>query len=201
MFIRSLFNPTRKELLANRQKKQIQINAGQLPDFLASTKAIRDDPSWKAAPPAPGLVNRKVEITGPVDRKMVINALNCGANTFMVLFPFLLTRHKQKRQKADFEDSNAPTWLNNISGQSNLKDAVRGTITYTAPNGKFYKLREDGKVATLLVRPRGWHMEEAHFTVRLLHLPIIFDRVRLTANLFLLPSLTLDSISSTTPNN
>ncbi|KAJ3207797.1 hypothetical protein HDU67_007209 [Dinochytrium kinnereticum] len=142
------FNARRKELLQRRDARQRDIDAGRLPDFLPETKWIRDDPTWRAAPPAPGLIDRRVEITGPVDRKMVINALNSGASTFM----------------ADFEDSNAPTWENNISGQANLRDANLRQISYAAPNGKFYKLKE-GKVATLLVRPRGWHMEEKHFLV------------------------------------
>jgi malate synthase len=121
---------------------------GKFPTFLPETQGIRNDLTWKAAPPAPGLVDRRVEITGPVDRKMVINALNSGASTFM----------------ADFEDSNSPTWENNLSGQYNMRDAVRRTITFTAPNGKYYKLNGD-KIATLLVRPRGWHLEEKHMLV------------------------------------
>ncbi|KAI8803167.1 malate synthase [Cladochytrium replicatum] len=141
------FNERRKFLLHQRTIRQKELDAGKLPDFLPQTKWIRDDPTWKAAPPAPGLVDRRVEITGPVDRKMVINALNSGASTFM----------------ADFEDSNAPTWENNLSGQANLRDANLRIITFTAPNGKFYKLKE--KVATLIVRPRGWHLEEKHFLV------------------------------------
>ncbi len=114
---------------------------------MPETLGIRNDLTWKAAPPAPGLVDRRVEITGPVDRKMVINALNSGASTFM----------------ADFEDSNSPTWENNLAGQYNMRDAVRRTITFTAPNGKYYKLGD--KIATLLVRPRGWHLEEKHMLV------------------------------------
>ncbi|KAJ3297072.1 hypothetical protein HK104_000881 [Borealophlyctis nickersoniae] len=143
-----VFNPRRKELLKRREQRQQELDAGRLPDFLPETKWIRDDPTWKAAPPAPGLVDRRVEITGPVDRKMVINALNSGSSTYM----------------ADFEDSNAPTWENNLSGQFNMRDAVRRNITFAAPNGKFYKLKE-GKLPTLIVRPRGWHMEEKHFLV------------------------------------
>ncbi|ORY42782.1 malate synthase [Rhizoclosmatium globosum] len=142
------FNKQRKTLLAARNERQKQFDAGQLPDFLPETKWIRDDPTWRAAVPAPGLMDRRVEITGPVDRKMVINALNSGASTFM----------------ADFEDSNAPTWENCLSGQANLRDAIHRRIDYVAPNGKFYKLNS-GKVATLIVRPRGWHMEEKHFLV------------------------------------
>ncbi|KAJ3137890.1 hypothetical protein HK100_000405 [Physocladia obscura] len=142
------FNKQRKALLVARLERQKQIDAGRFPDFLPETKWIREDPTWRAAPPAPGLVDRRVEITGPVDRKMVINALNSGASTFM----------------ADFEDSNAPTWENCLSGQANLRDAVHRRIDYTGPNGKYYKLNE-GKLATLIVRPRGWHMEEKHFLV------------------------------------
>ncbi|TPX35631.1 malate synthase [Synchytrium endobioticum] len=143
------FNPRRKELLNRRKQRESQIDSGHLPDFLPETKRIRENEAWKAAPPAPGLIDRRVEITGPVDRKMVINALNSGASTYM----------------ADFEDSNAPTWDNNLSGQLNLRDAVRRTITFEAPNGKYYKLRDDGKLATLIVRPRGWHLDEKHFLV------------------------------------
>ncbi|KAJ3210241.1 hypothetical protein HDU83_000755 [Entophlyctis luteolus] len=142
------FNKQRKNLLKARDDRQKKIDSGVFPDFLPETKWIRDDPTWRAAPPAPGLVDRRVEITGPVDRKMVINALNSGASTFM----------------ADFEDSNAPTWENCLSGQANLRDAVHRRIDYTGPNGKFYKLNE-GRLATLIVRPRGWHMEEKHFLV------------------------------------
>ncbi|KAJ3172754.1 hypothetical protein HDU87_007842 [Geranomyces variabilis] len=142
------FNGRRKELLQKRVQREKEIDAGKHPDFLPETKWIREDPTWKAAPPAPGLIDRRVEITGPVDRKMVINALNSGALTYM----------------ADFEDSNAPTWENCLSGQFNMRDAVRRQIDFAAPNGKFYKLKE-GRLATLLVRPRGWHMEEKHFLV------------------------------------
>ncbi|CAO3677244.1 unnamed protein product [Umbelopsis vinacea] len=143
------FNGTRKTLLQRRNYRQQELDRGVLPGFLPETAYIRNDPNWRAAPPAPGLQDRRVEITGPVDRKMVINALNSGAKTFM----------------ADFEDSNAPTWENNISGQVNLRDAIRGTISFTNPAGKQYSLRKDGKVAVLLVRPRGWHLEEKHVLV------------------------------------
>ena len=143
------FNARRLELLALRQQKQALWDAGKLPNFLPETASVRNDPSWKGAAPAPGLIDRRVEITGPVDRKMVINALNSGATQFM----------------ADFEDSNAPTWFNCIDGQVNVRDAVRRTISYTAPGGKSYKLRDDGKLATLLVRPRGWHMVEKHLLI------------------------------------
>jgi len=140
------FNGRRLELLRRREIRQMVIDNGELPDFLPETKEIRDDPNWKGPAPAPGLVDRRVEITGPVDRKMVINALNSGASTFM----------------ADFEDSNAPTWDNNLSGHINLRDANLRTINYTG-GGKTYQL--NSKIATLIVRPRGWHLEEKHFLI------------------------------------
>jgi malate synthase len=140
------FESRRQELLARRRFRQQRIDAGELPDFLPETAHIREQ-EWKVAPIPHDLHDRRVEITGPVDRKMIINALNSGANVFM----------------ADFEDSNSPTWRNNLEGQGNLRDAVRGTISYTSAEGKHYQL--DPPVATLLVRPRGWHLEERHFTV------------------------------------
>ncbi|KAI7905948.1 malate synthase A [Cokeromyces recurvatus] len=143
------FNPTRKALLQKRVLRQQALDRGVLPDFLPETAYIRNDPNWRAAPPAPGLQDRRVEITGPVDRKMVINALNSGAKTFM----------------ADFEDSTSPTWENIISGQVNMRDAVNESIEFTNANGKKYALRKDGQIATLLVRPRGWHMVEKHVLV------------------------------------
>ncbi len=134
-----------KERLAARVERQAQFNAGALPDFLPETAEIRDG-DWTVAPLPKDLLDRRVEITGPVDRKMVINALNSGASTFM----------------ADFEDSNAPSWSNCVEGQVNLRDAVRGTITFEDPaRGKSYKL--GAETATLLVRPRGWHLVEKHF--------------------------------------
>ncbi len=136
------FNKRRKELLANRIERQQKIDAGQLPNFLPETTHIRNS-DWKVAPLPKDLLDRRVEITGPVDRKMVINALNSGAKVFM----------------ADFEDSNTPGWENNMQGQINLRDAINGTIDFTNPkNGKYYQLNE--KTATLLVRPRGWHLED-----------------------------------------
>ena len=117
------FNPRRKELLERRAKRQAEIDAGTLPDFLADTESIRKS-NWTVAPIPKDLLDRRVEITGPVERKMVINALNSGANMFM----------------ADFEDSNSPTWSNNILGQINVHDAVRGDISYASPEGKRYKL-------------------------------------------------------------
>src|SRR5215469_9408632 len=141
------FNKRRLELLARREQRQKQFDAGKLPDFLPETKSIRDG-DWTVAKIPDDLLDRRVEITGPVDRKMIVNALNSGAKVFM----------------ADFEDSNSPTWKNNIEGQANLRDAVQGTISYVSAEGKQYRLNEN--TATLLVRPRGWHLDEKHFTVR-----------------------------------
>ena len=140
------FEERRQDLLARRRIRQQELDAGVLPDFLAETAAIRQA-DWTVAPIPADLLGRRVEITGPVDRKMIINALNSGANVFM----------------ADFEDSNSPTWQNNLEGQANLRDAVRGTISYVSPEGKRYDLNP--RVATLLVRPRGWHLNERHFQV------------------------------------
>jgi len=137
------FEPRRIELLSRRAARQQAIDNGALPDFLAETAAIRAS-EWTVAPIPPDLFDRRVEITGPVDRKMIINALNSGASVFM----------------ADFEDSNSPTWDNNLSGQINLRDAVRGDIQYESPEGKQYRLNP--KTAVLLVRPRGWHLVERH---------------------------------------
>jgi malate synthase len=141
------FNQRRKTLLAARHERQKRLDAGEKPDFLAETKTIRDG-DWTVAPLPADILDRRVEITGPVDRKMIINALNSGAKVFM----------------ADFEDSNTPTWSNLIDGQINLRDAIRRTITYSdAASGKQYKLIE--KPAVLFVRPRGWHLEEQHVRV------------------------------------
>ena len=140
------FNPTRVELLAARADRQERIAAGELPDFLAETRAIREDPEWRVVAPPRDLADRRVEITGPVDRKMVINALNSGARMFM----------------ADFEDSNSPTWRNSVEGQANLIDAVDRTISLDT-GAKQYRLHDE--IATLLVRPRGWHLHERHLLV------------------------------------
>ena len=140
------FEARRQQLLARRRARQQQIDTGQFPDFLPETAHIRQA-EWTVAPIPHDLLDRRVEITGPVDRKMIINALNSGADVFM----------------ADFEDSNSPTWQNNLEGQFNLRDAVEGTISYVSPEGKRYNL--NSKVATLLVRPRGWHLVERHFEV------------------------------------
>jgi len=140
------FDARRRELLDARTLRQKQLDDGALPDFLPETRAIRDA-DWKVAPVPADLQDRRVEITGPTDRKMVINALNSGANMFM----------------ADFEDSSTPTWDNLIQGQINMRDAVRGTISFVSPEGKSYQL--NSKTATLLVRPRGWHLSEKHIVV------------------------------------
>ncbi len=141
------FNSRRMTLMERRGVRQQAIDSGRMPDFLPETASIRKDNSWRAAPIPADLMDRRVEITGPVERKMVINALNSGANVFM----------------ADFEDSNSPTWDNNVSGQINMRDAVRGDIRFTSPEGKQYAL--NAKTAVLLVRPRGWHLEERHLLV------------------------------------
>jgi len=141
------FEAKRQELLKKRVQRQELLNLGIFPDFLPETSLIRSDSNWKAAHVPTELQDRKVEITGPVDRKMIINALNSGAKVFM----------------ADFEDSNAPSWTNCLDGQSNLYDAIRKQIDFTAENGKSYRLNE--KTAVLMVRPRGWHLNEKHLLV------------------------------------
>ena len=140
------FEARRQELLGKRKIRQQQLDAGAMPDFLPETASVRAQ-EWTVAPIPKDLEDRRVEITGPVDRKMIINALNSGASVFM----------------ADFEDANSPTWANNLDGHVNLGDAIRRTITFESPEGKSYKLNE--KIATLLVRPRGWHLNEKHFYV------------------------------------
>ncbi len=137
------FEATRRELLARRAERQRAITAGERPTFLAETAAIRAS-EWQVAPAPADLQDRRVEITGPVDRKMVINALNSGARVFM----------------ADLEDANSPTWENNVLGHVNLMDAIRRTIEFANPDGRSYRLNE--RVAVLLVRPRGWHLVEKH---------------------------------------
>ncbi len=138
------FNEKRKSLLTERQKRQKELDGGKMPDFEENTRNIRES-DWTVAPIPADLQDRRVEITGPVDRKMVINALNSGARVFM----------------ADFEDSNCPNWTNTLQGQINLRDAIRRNISYENPkNGKKYALGE--KTATLMVRPRGWHLPEKH---------------------------------------
>src|SRR5687768_5025664 len=138
-------NPRREELLRARAARMERIAGGELPDFLAETREVREG-DWQVADAPADLLDRRVEITGPVDRKMIINALNSGAKVFM----------------ADFEDANSPTWENVVEGQANLADAVRREISLDAGD-KSYTL--DDEVATLLVRPRGWHLVERHFEV------------------------------------
>src|SRR3954451_17831064 len=150
------FDAQRRELLERRIVRQEEINRGVLPNFLPETADIRKA-DWTVAPIPTDLRDRRVEITGPVDRKMMINALNCGANVFM----------------ADLEDANSPSWENNIQGQINLQDAVNGTISFVNPDGKSYQLNE--KIATLLVRPRGWHLVEKH---------VLMDGGPISASLF-----------------
>jgi malate synthase len=141
------FGPRRRRLLGRQQEFQARLDAGMKPDFLAETAKVRGS-DWTVAPLPKDLLDRRVEITGPVDRKMVINALNSGASVFM----------------ADFEDANTPTWSNLIEGQLNLRDAVRRQITFTDPSsGRFYQLAD--KTAVLFVRPRGWHLPEKHVLV------------------------------------
>lgn len=141
------FNPRRVQLLEKRVVIQNMLNQGKKPHFLKETEGIRADPSWKVAHVPQDLQRRWVEITGPVERKMMINAFNSGADTFM----------------ADFEDALSPTWSHVIEGQKNLFDAVRKDLEYTSKEGKVYRLEE--KHATLMVRPRGWHLVEKHFEV------------------------------------
>jgi malate synthase len=140
------FNPTREALLAARVDRQRELDSGVLPDFLAATQSVRDG-DWRVQLAPRDLEDRRVEITGPVERKMMINALNSGASCFM----------------ADFEDALSPTWENVITGQGNLMDAVRRELTFQNPDGKAYALND--AIATLLVRPRGWHLLERHVLV------------------------------------
>ena len=141
------FDPVRTALLERRAERQAEIDAGATPGLLPHTAAIRSDAGWKVAEAPPDLRDRRVEITGPAEPKMIINALNSGARAFM----------------ADFEDSLSPTWENVVGGQAALRDAVRGTLAFTSPEGKSYRLGD--KPATLLVRPRGWHLPERHVKV------------------------------------
>jgi malate synthase len=151
--------PRRAELLQARVRRQDELNAGAQLDFLSQTAAIREDRAWRVAEPAPGLADRRVEITGPTDQKMTINALNSGAKVWL----------------ADFEDANTPLWENMVTGQLNLKDALDRTIGFTSPEGKSYELRPDDELATIVVRPRGWHLDEKHLLV---------DGQRVSASLF-----------------
>ncbi|UKA60505.1 malate synthase A [Arthrobacter sp. FW306-2-2C-D06B] len=151
-FVATLHRATaerRQELMQARHTRRGQISSGQDPRFLPETADIRNDPNWRVAPPAPGLEDRRVEITGPVDRKMTINALNSGAKVWL----------------ADMEDSSTPTWRNVIQGQLNLTDALERRIDFTSPEGKEYKLRAAEDLPTIVVRPRGWHLPEKHMLI------------------------------------
>jgi malate synthase len=141
------FDPVRQKLLEARQQRQRRFDTGELPDFRADTRAIREG-DWRVAPIPAALQDRRVEITGPVERKMIINALNSDARVFM----------------ADFEDSSSPTWPTMMEGQIHLRDAVAGTIGFTAENGKRYALKPDAHTV-LVVRPRGWHLPEKHLRI------------------------------------
>lgn len=147
--LHKLLNPRRLELLERRKARIINIANGKELDFLEETKSIRNDLSWKVAPLAPGLIDRRVEITGPTERKMTINALNSGAKVWL----------------ADQEDSTTPNWENVIKGQINLSDAIKGTIEYTNEAGKKYTLRTEEPLATIVMRPRGFHLPEKHILV------------------------------------
>src|SRR6266700_2011584 len=153
------FGARRTELLAARAARQEELSAGGTLDFPPATRHIREDPLWRVPSPAPGLVDRRVEITGPTERKMTINALNSGANVWL----------------ADFEDANTPLWENMITGQLNLCDALDRTIDFTSDEGKSYQLRPDDELATIVVRPRGWHLDEKH---------VLVDGQRVSGSLF-----------------
>jgi len=158
-FVASLqrtFGATRQELLQRRAERQLRLDAGAAPDFLPDEAGVRAA-DWRVAPTPPDLLDRRVEITGPVEAKMMINAFNSGASVFM----------------ADFEDANSPTWENVVVGQHNLKAAVRRTLAFASPEGKAYRL--NGKIAVLMVRPRGWHLDERH---------VLIDGEPISASLF-----------------
>ncbi|MET7673782.1 malate synthase A [Streptomyces seoulensis] len=138
------FGPRRAELLKERRRQALRLASGSPLDFPMVTSAVRADPGWRVAPPAPGLTDRRVEITGPPERRMAVNALNSGARVWM----------------ADFEDATAPTWENVIGGQLTLLDVLERRIDFTSPEGKEYRLGD--RLATVLVRPRGWHLDEEH---------------------------------------
>jgi malate synthase len=150
------FNARRLELLKARDERYAELAAGGTLDFLEETKDVREG-DWQVAPPAPGLEDRRVEMTGPTDRKMTINALNSGAKVWL----------------ADFEDANGPLWENMIEGQRNLRDALDGTIDFTSPEGKSYTLNDE--IAVMVVRPRGWHLPEKH---------LLIDGERISGSLF-----------------
>ncbi len=151
--------PRRAELLAARARRQQELSGGAGLDFLPQTRAIREDGGWQVPGPAPGLADRRVEITGPTDQKMTINALNSGARVWL----------------ADFEDANTPLWDNMVTGQLNLMDALDRKIDFTSPDGKSYRLRRASELATVVVRPRGWHLDEKH---------VLVDGARVSGSLF-----------------
>src|SRR5258706_13852955 len=151
--------PKGQEVHAARAARQQALSAGATLDFLAETEQIRADRSWRVASPAAGLVDRRVEITGPTDKKMTINALNSGAKVWL----------------ADFEDANTPLWDNMVSGHLNLKNALDRSIDFTSADGKDYRLAPDETLATIVVRPRGWHLEEKH---------VLVDGQRISGSLF-----------------
>ncbi len=146
--LQTRFGPRRDELLAARAARRTEIAAARRIDFREDTAHVRAD-GWHVPPPPPGLVDRRVEITGPTEPKMAINALNCGANVWL----------------ADLEDANTPHWRNVVGGQVVLYDAVRRTLSFTSPDGKEYRLRDDGALPTIVPRPRGWHLPERHLLV------------------------------------
>ncbi len=151
------FDARRRDLLAARATRYEQLAAGGTLDFLPETKSVREDESWRVADPAPGLRDRRTEITGPTDAKMTINALNSGAKVWL----------------ADHEDANTPLWENMVQGQLNLRDAIEGRLEFTTPEGKHYALGDDR--ATIVVRPRGWHLPEKH---------VLVDGERMSGSLF-----------------
>jgi malate synthase len=151
------FDARRRELLDLRRQRYEELANGALLDFLTETKDVREDDTWRVAEPAPGLVDRRAEITGPTDKKMTINALNSGARVWL----------------ADHEDANTPLWENMVQGQLNLRDAIERRIDFTSPEGKTYALADD--VATIVVRPRGWHLPEKH---------VLVDGERMSGSLF-----------------
>ncbi|MFE7277909.1 malate synthase A [Streptomyces sp. NPDC057623] len=140
------FGQRRQELLKERRRLALRLASGSPLDFPMVTSAVRADPTWRVGPPAPGLTDRRVEITGPPDRRMAVNALNSGAQVWM----------------ADFEDATAPSWSNVIGGQLTLVDAIERRIDFTTAEGKEYRLGDPARLATIVVRPRGWHLDEEH---------------------------------------
>ena len=159
------FEQTRQGLLQTRQERQKKFEAGELLDFLPETKHVREDIRWRGAAPAPGLIDRRVEITGPTDRKMIVNALNSDVFAYMADFEGNATcRPPDVSLLIPDQDSNTPTWNNMIQGQVNLYDAIRRQVDFSLGQ-KEYKLRNDRTIPTLICRTRGWHLDEKHFLV------------------------------------